>query len=296
MDISIHQLTKEFKGGVRALDAVDLRLGGGMIGLLGANGAGKTTLMRILTGIITPTSGNVTIGGYDLADGAGRAAVKQTLGYLPQELDVYPDLTGREFLDYIGLLKGINDRRARRRQVDDLLERVALGDAAKRRAGGYSGGMKRRLGIAQALLGDPRLIIVDEPTAGLDPEERMRFRALLAELGAGRTVILSTHILDDVAQTCPEVAVMTKGRLVHHGSTKSLVDAARNSTYSLTTTGPAPSGDVAVVNAQAGPAGTVYRIVTERPPADSVPVEPTLEDGYVALMRINRREQAVSEK
>ncbi|MEU8887198.1 ABC transporter ATP-binding protein [Streptomyces sp. NPDC048442] len=289
MDILINRLTKEFKGGVRALDEIDLQLRGGMVGLLGANGAGKTTLMRILTGIITPTSGTVAVGGHDLSSSAGRAAVKRTLGYLPQELDVYPDLTGREFLDYIGLLKGLDDKRARRRQIDSLLERVALTEAAGRRAGGYSGGMKRRLGIAQALLGDPQLIIVDEPTAGLDPEERMRFRALLAELGAGRTVILSTHILDDVAQTCPEVAVMTHGRLVHHGSTQSLVDAARNSTYALMTAGPAPAGDIAVVNAQAGPQGTLYRIVTERPPEGAQPVEPTLEDGYVALMRLSRR-------
>jgi ABC-2 type transport system ATP-binding protein len=172
---------------------------------------------------------------------------------------------------------------------------VALTEAAGRRVGGYSGGMKRRLGIAQALLGEPQMIIVDEPTAGLDPEERMRFRALLASLGGDRTVILSTHILDDVAQTCPEVAVLTKGRLVYHGATTGVVEAAHGSTYTVVTPGPPPTGDLAVVNAQVTPAGTAYRIVTEtRPPAGAVPAEPTLEDGYVALMRHGRSAEGIT--
>jgi ABC-type multidrug transport system ATPase subunit len=294
MDISIRGLTKEFKGGLRALDHLDLHLHGGMVGLLGANGAGKTTLMRILTGTVQATSGRVTVGGHDLGSAAGRIAVKRVLGYLPQELDVYPDLTGREFLDYIALLKGIDSKSARRAQISELLERVALTEAAGRRVGGYSGGMKRRLGIAQALLGDPGLIIVDEPTAGLDPEERMRFRALLAGLGGDRTVILSTHILDDVAQTCPEVAVLTRGRLVHHGSTEGVVAAARGHTYTVMTSGAPPVGDLAVVNAHATPGGTAYRVVTEVPPAGAVPVEPTLEDGYVALMRRGRSAEGVA--
>ncbi|OKI99241.1 ABC transporter ATP-binding protein [Kitasatospora sp. CB01950] len=294
MEISLQGLTKEFKGSFRALDHLDLELRGGMVGLLGANGAGKTTLMRILTGTVQATSGRVVVGGHDLGTTAGRTAVKRTLGYLPQEIDMYPDLTAREFLDYIALLKGIDSKSARRAQISELLERVALTEAAGRRVGGYSGGMKRRLGIAQALLGDPGLIIVDEPTAGLDPEERMRFRALLAGLGGDRTVILSTHILDDVAQTCPEVAVLTKGRLVYHGSTEGVVAAAHGYTYTVTTAGPPPVGDHAVVNAQATPGGTVYRVVTEVPPAGAVPVEPTLEDGYVALMRRGRSAQGVA--
>ncbi len=285
MEVTIKDLTKVYKGAIRALDEVSLTIGGGMIGLLGANGAGKSTLMRILTGIIRATSGSVTVGGHDLATAAGSRAVKASLGYLPQHVDIYPDLTGAEFLDYVALLKGIDSRRVRREQVTLLLERVSLAEVADRRVESYSGGMKRRLGIAQALLGDPRLIVVDEPTAGLDPEERMRFRTLLASLGGTRTVILSTHILDDVSQTCSEVGVLTKGHLVYHGSTSGLVEAARGQTFTVTTEGPPPAGDHAVVNAQPGASGTVYRIVTTDPPTGSSPAEPTLEDGYLALMR-----------
>lgn len=288
MQITITDLSKTYRGGTQALTGIDLALPGGMTGLLGANGAGKTTLMRILTGTIRPSTGTITIGGHDLASTAGRSAVKRLLGYLPQELELYPDLTAREFLDYVALLKGIDDKTARRRQIDVLLERVALSQVAGRRVGGYSGGMKRRLGIAQALLGDPRLIIVDEPTAGLDPEERMRFRALLASLGENRTVILSTHILDDVAQTCGQVATLAAGRLVYHGPTVGLSEHATGRTYLITTAGPPPVGDHAVVNAQATPTGTTYRIVTNAPPPGAVPAEPGLEDGYLALMRSTR--------
>lgn len=289
MDVRITNLTKTYQGKVQALAGLALTLHGGMVGLLGPNGAGKTTLMRILTGIIRPTSGSVVIGGHDVTTRQGRQAIKRSLGYLPQYLDLYPDLTGREFLDYVALLKGIDDKRRRREQVDELLDRVSLAEVANRRLAGYSGGMKRRIGIAQALLGDPKLIVVDEPTAGLDPEERMRFRTLLASLGGTRTVILSTHILDDVAQTCREVAVLTKGRLAYHGSTNGLVDAARGQSFTVRTSGPPPEGDLAVVSAQAGPDGTTYRIVTSTPPEGASPVEPTLEDGYLALMRAGSR-------
>lgn len=288
MEISVTDLTKTFKGDARALDGLSLSLAAGMVGLLGANGAGKTTLMRILTGLVRPTSGRVLVGGHDVTTPAGRHAVHRTLGYLPQDLDLYPDLTAREFLDYVALLKGVDDKRARRDQVGSLLERVALASDADRRVRGFSGGMRRRLGIAQALLGDPRLVIVDEPTAGLDPEERMRFRTLLAGLGGDRTVILSTHILDDVAQTCPSVAVLSAGRLSYHGSTGGLVEAARGRTFALTTSGPPPSGDLTVVNALAAGDGMLYRFVTDAPPPGAHAVPPSLEDGYVALMRASR--------
>jgi ABC-type multidrug transport system ATPase subunit len=288
MQISITALSKTYRGDVHALTDVTLELAPGTTGLLGANGAGKTTLMRILTGIIRPTTGTITVGGHDLATTAGRTAVKRLLGYLPQELDLYPDLTGREFLDYVALLKGIDDKPARHRQIDTLLDRVALTEVARRRVGRYSGGMKRRLGIAQALLGDPRLVIVDEPTAGLDPEERMRFRSLLASLGENRTVILSTHILDDVAQTCPRVATLAAGRLVYDGTTTALAHQATGRTFTVTTAGPPPAGEHAVVSAAATPAGTTYRIVTDTPPPGATPVEAGLEDGYLALMRAAR--------
>ena len=293
MDITTTALSKSYRGGVRALDHVDLHIEAGLTGLLGANGAGKTTLMRILVGIVRPTTGTVTIGGHDLNSSAGRRAIRRTLGYLPQDLDLYPDLNGREILDYFALLKGIDDRTARRSQVDTLLERVGLAQAAHQRVGGYSGGMKRRIGIAQALLGDPRIIIVDEPTAGLDPEERMRFRSLLADLGGQRTVVLSTHILDDVAQTCPTVAVLAAGHLVYRGSTHDLVGAAQGQTFEIITHTTAPTGDMSVVNARATQHGTCYRIITDNPPPAAHPVEPTLEDGYVALMRRTRTDQAL---
>ncbi|MGH3750684.1 MAG: ATP-binding cassette domain-containing protein, partial [Micromonosporaceae bacterium] len=186
MEVSINGVSKMFRKRRRALRGVDLEFGEGMLGLLGANGAGKTTLMRLLSTVLKPTSGRIFIDGHDLATRAGARAVKSLLGYLPQEFSLYPHLTGWEFLDYLALLKGIDDPAVRRRQCGDLLEQVSMADVARDRIGTYSGGMKRRIGIAQALLGDPRLIIVDEPTAGLDPQERMRVRSLLAGLGGRR--------------------------------------------------------------------------------------------------------------
>ncbi|MFJ1614808.1 ABC transporter ATP-binding protein [Streptomyces sp. NPDC088251] len=296
MNITTERLTKVHPGGLRALDAVDLHIESGTVGLLGANGAGKTTLLRILTGVLRPTSGRVLVAGHDLSTSAGLAAVKRTLGYLPQELSLYPDLTAREFLDYIGVLKGIHDRGERRRQVDDRIAEVGLGERAGERLAGFSGGMKRRVGIAQALMGAPSVLVVDEPTTGLDPHERMRFRALLAGLGHGRTVLLSTHILDDVAQTCPEVAVLASGRLVFHDSTTALVSQAAGCTYVCRsdgpTSGPPPGGEV--VSAVATSAGTEYRIVTTTPPAGARPVEPSLEDGYAALLGADGRTRPTS--
>jgi ABC-type multidrug transport system ATPase subunit len=282
MNITTEQLTKVHPGGRRALDDIDLHIESGTVGLLGANGAGKTTLLRVLTGVLRPTSGRVVVAGHDLSTTAGLTAVKRTLGYLPQELSLYPDLTAREFLDYIGVLKGIHDKRERRRQVDERIAEVGLDDRARERLAGFSGGMKRRVGIAQALMGDPSVLIVDEPTTGLDPHERMRFRTLLAGLGRGRTVLLSTHILDDVAQTCPEVAVLASGRLMFHDTTSALVSQAAGCTYVCEGSGPPPGAEV--VSAVTTTQGSEYRIVTTTPPAGARPVEPTLEDGYAALL------------
>ena len=287
--ISITDLTKRYRRGDArpALDRVTLTVGGGMTALLGANGAGKTTLMRICVGVLRPDEGRVVVGGHDLATAAGRRAVKRVLGYLPQELALYDDLTGREFLDYIALLKGVDDRRVRRDQIERMLDLTGLSEHANRRIGTYSGGMKRRLGIAQALLADPELIIVDEPTAGLDPAERMRFRSLLAGLGgARRTVVLSTHILDDAAQTCPNAIVLHRGRVAYQGSTAGLAAIAEGRTYLLPPGAPAPP-DAMVVNASADAAGTRFRVVSARPPAEGTLVPPTLEDGYAALLQLD---------
>ena len=284
MDISIRGLTKTY-GHTRALDALDLEIGAGMHGLLGANGAGKTTLMRILAGVIRPTSGRAVVGGRDLAEPAGRAACQRTLGYLPQDLGLYPDLTGWELLDYLGLVKGLRDRRARRRRVADMLETVGLSAHARRRVGGYSGGMRRRLGIAQALINDPHLLIVDEPTAGLDPEERIRFRNLLVELAGDRTVLLSTHIVEDIAQTCSDLTVLAAGRAVFRGSAADLAGVAAGRVWLVEGDRP-PNGDAQVVAMISDGRVTRYRVVAEREPGPgAVRSDPVPEDGYVATMR-----------
>jgi ABC-2 type transport system ATP-binding protein len=283
MRIEISGLTKTYRGGVAALDGLDLVVPVGMFGLLGANGAGKTTLMRTLAGLVRPTSGRVTVGGHDLGTSAGRTAVQRRLGYLPQDLGVYPDLTARQFLDYVALLKGMDDRAARRRRVAELLEVVALTGDADRRLRGFSGGMRQRVGIAQALLADPQLVIVDEPTAGLDPEERIRFRTLLSQFAGRRTVLLSTHIVDDIAQTCREVAVLARGRLVFRGTVDELTHRARGRVWTVVTDG-RPPAEGTVVSALPHEGGMRYRVVAPAAPDPQAhPVEPALEDGYLAL-------------
>jgi ABC-type multidrug transport system ATPase subunit len=293
LEIILQGLTKTYGGKVRALGGVDLVVPTGMYGLLGPNGAGKTTLMRILAGILRPTSGAVRAGPYDCATDAGRNALKGVLGYVPQELGLYPDLSAREFLDYIGILKGLGDRKARRRRVGELLDTVALSDVADRKLKGFSGGMKRRVGIAQALLNDPALLIVDEPTAGLDPEERIRFRNLLADLAGNRTVLLSTHIVEDIAQTCRNLAVLCGGRVVFTGTTGELVEAARGRVWTVTTGGSKPNGGLTVVSTLHLGDGVQYRVVGDAAALPgAAPAEPSLEDGYVWLMRERRALQA----
>ncbi len=288
MNVTITDLHKVYRGGVRALNGVQLTIPNGMFGLLGPNGAGKTTLMRILAGILRPTSGGVRVGEYDAATHQGQQAIKRILGYLPQDLGMYPDLSAREFLDYIGMLKGLDDRQARHERVERLLELVSLTDVANRKIKTFSGGMKRRVGIAQALLNDPRLLIVDEPTAGLDPEERIRFRNLLADLGGDRTVLLSTHIVEDIAQTCQRLAIMKSGRVVFAGATDELLRATRGHVWLITTphASARPQGDLAIVSTLNTGAGAQYRVVGEPgPQSGAIPVEPSLEDAYVWFMR-----------
>ncbi|GIE28610.1 ABC transporter ATP-binding protein [Actinoplanes italicus] len=283
MRIEISGLTKTYRGGVHALDGLDLDIPTGMFGLLGANGAGKTTLMRILAGIVRPSAGRVVVGGHDMASSAGRTAVQRELGYLPQDLGVYPDLTARQFLDYVALLKGMDDRPVRRRRVGELLEVVALTEYADRRLRGFSGGMRQRVGIAQALLADPRLLIVDEPTAGLDPEERIRFRTLLSQFAGRRTVLLSTHIVDDIGHTCREAAVLARGRLIFRGTVEELTRRAEGRVWSVVTDGPAPS-EGTVVSALPQDDGMRYRVVArDAPSAQARPLDPSLEDGYLAV-------------
>ncbi|MFL5664816.1 MAG: ABC transporter ATP-binding protein [Ktedonobacteraceae bacterium] len=290
MEITINQLNKVYRGGVHALNEVDLIIPNGMFGLLGPNGAGKTTLMRILAGILRPTSGSLNVGGFDGNTEKGRTSIKRMLGYLPQDLGVYPDLSAREFLDYIGILKGMDTRKVRQQRVEELLEVVDLTSVANRKLKTYSGGMKRRIGIAQALLNDPKFLIVDEPTAGLDPEERIRFRNLLSDLTGDRSVLLSTHIVEDIAQTCRNLAIMKNGSVIFRGTTADLITETRGKVWMITTDGTKPQGRFTVVSTMNMGATVQYRVVGEiSSRSGAVETEPSLEDGYVWLMREQRQ-------
>ena len=210
--LEIRNLVKVYPGPVAALQGVSLEASRGMLGLLGPNGAGKTTLLRIVAGLLEPTSGTVLLDGEDVT--ADPRRIRRQLGYLPQDFGFYPHLSGAAMLRFLLVLKGVTAPRGVKRLAMELLERVNLTGAANRKVGTYSGGMRQRLGIAQALAGNPRIVVVDEPTAGLDPEERMRFYRLLAELAEDRLVLLSTHIVEDISVLCPRVAVLTGGRVV----------------------------------------------------------------------------------
>jgi ABC-type multidrug transport system ATPase subunit len=216
----IDQLTHIYPSGVRALDGVSLSLPRGMFGLLGPNGAGKSTLMRTVATLQTPTSGSITFGDIDVI--RDPEALRRTLGYLPQDFGVYPRVSAYDMLDHMAVLKGIGDPKARRETVEFLLNQTNLWSVRKKALAGFSGGMRQRFGIAQALIGDPSLIIVDEPTAGLDPEERNRFLNLLAEIGENVVVILSTHIVEDVSDLCPAMAIICDGRIVRQGEPAAL--------------------------------------------------------------------------
>lgn len=284
--IEIANLTKTYPGDVRALRGISLEIGGGMFGLVGPNGAGKTTLMRILAGLVAPTGGDIRILGHNLATPAGKMAVKAQLGYLPQELGLYPNLTAAEFLDYIAILKGVTNKAFRRRQITQMLEQLGLTDVAHRRLKAFSGGMKRRVGIAQALLGNPQLIIVDEPTVGLDPEERVRLRNLLSDRATHCTVILSTHIIEDISQSCNALAAIREGKVLFHGSPANLIAEVQGKVWLVETDGERPTGDIVVVSSVQLSRTTQYRVVgVPDRTRNVVPIEPGLEDGYMWLMR-----------
>jgi ABC-2 type transport system ATP-binding protein len=210
-----------YRGGTVALHGVDLAIGTGLFGLLGPNGAGKSTLMRIICSLLPPTEGRVTVGGLDVV--GERLAVRRLIGYLPQDFGVYPRISCWELLNHLALLKGLVDTRARHRQISALLDQTNLVSHRRRSVSSFSGGMRQRFGIAQALIGDPRLVIVDEPTAGLDPEERNRFHNLLAGISESTLVLLSTHIVEDIANLCSRFAVMDQGRIQVEGDTGGLL-------------------------------------------------------------------------
>jgi ABC-2 type transport system ATP-binding protein len=284
MRLVVEQVGKQYQGGLWALRDFSLELTPGILGLLGPNGAGKSTLMKILATITRPTEGRVTWDGEDVH--ARPERLRAALGYLPQEFGVYPHLNAIEFLDYLGAVRGLDGRR-RRARILEVLTLVNLTDAAKRPLGGYSGGMRQRIGIAQALLHEPRLLIVDEPTVGLDPEERVRFRNLLMDLAHERIVLLSTHIVSDLESTAERIALMDKGRLLACATAEELIAETEGRVWEWTV----PAGDVAVLRrahrvsgAVRRPDGAVrVRVVAEAAPADAATrAAPTLEDAYLA--------------
>jgi len=289
MHLEIKNVSKRYKGNVWGLRDFTLDLKPGILGFLGPNGAGKSTLMRILATITRPTDGVVTWNETDTIRHPD--AIRQVLGYLPQDFGVYPNLSAIEFLEYIAAIKGLSAEDARRR-INELLQLVNLGEASKRPLGGYSGGMRQRVGIAQALLNDPKLLIVDEPTAGLDPEERVRFRNLLSELSGERIVILSTHIVSDVEATATQIALINRGHLVAFGEPETISQIVAGRVWEwlipseqLTAAKQKHliSGSIRKSN------GVLIRVVSdERPSPDATQATPTLEDAYLYAIAADR--------
>ncbi|RLM63692.1 ABC transporter ATP-binding protein [Halorubrum sp. Atlit-26R] len=263
---------------------VSLDLSPGVLGLLGPNGAGKSTLMRLITTYLTPTEGRITFDGTDVVDDPN--AVRKNVGYLPQDFGVYPDLTAKEFLGYLAAIRGLKRKEARDR-IEDLLELTNLRDARDRRLGGFSGGMRQRVGIAQALLTDPDLLVVDEPTVGLDPAERVRFRNVLSSLGEDRVVILSTHIVSDVEATANEVAVLSAGRLRAHTTPEHLLEDVADRVWEVVSSQDeihSLKSEYLTSTTTRRTDGVHARIVTDDPPRDATPVSPTLEEAYLDLL------------
>ncbi len=295
MKLTIEGAGKRYKGDFWGLRDFSLELGPGVLGLLGPNGAGKSTLMRILATITRPTEGRVLWDGNDVVRSPD--GLRAVLGYLPQDFGVYPNLNAVEFLEYMAAVKGIDGRAARRR-IEELLVLVNLADARKRPLGGYSGGMRQRIGIAQALLNDPRLLIVDEPTVGLDPEERVRFRNLLSDLGGERIVILSTHIVSDVEATATGIAMIDRGRLLAHAEPEALLRRAEGRVWEWVI----PSAELPAVRERWKISGTLrradgvhVRVVSGVPPGSgAVAVPPSLEDAYLAVLQGDRVREAAA--
>ncbi|MFN9077873.1 MAG: ABC transporter ATP-binding protein [bacterium] len=288
--LAVRGLVKIHPGPVCALRGVDLDIPEGMFGLLGPNGAGKSTFMNIVAGLIEPTAGKVYLDGVDVVEKP--RYMRERLGYLPQDFGFYPDLTGRAMLEFLLKMKGVTGPHGRRALAEDLLERVNLTSAAKRKVGGYSGGMRQRLGLAQAIAGNPRVLIVDEPTAGLDPEERQRFYRLLSEMSSGRVVLLSTHIVDDVSTLCPRLAVSRSGAVVADTTPTAARSAVDGYIYEGFVADPdlpafAQANRVisAVLNEGRNNRVRVFVAPGRVPPAGFAKSTGTLEDAYLVLMR-----------
>jgi len=292
--LTLTHLTHVYANGTRALDDASLEIPKGMFGLLGPNGAGKSTLMRCIATLQTPSSGTIRFGDIDVVKQPEK--LRATLGYLPQDFGVYPRVSAYDLLDHLAVLKGIAGRGERKDTVETLLTQVNLWDVRKKAVAGYSGGMRQRFGVAQALIGKPQLIIVDEPTAGLDPEERNRFNNLLAEIGENVVVILSTHIVDDVADLCPRMAIINQGRIVLQGAPQELTRALQGRVWRRAIA----SADLAryqseltVISNRLRAGQTVIHVLADAAPgAGFEPIEGSLEDLYFATLVQSRRAAA----
>jgi ABC-2 type transport system ATP-binding protein len=289
--LRIEDLVHVYPGGTSALDHVSIEIPRGMFGLLGPNGAGKSTLMRCIATLQTPTSGSIRFGDLDVI--AQPEALRRMLGYLPQDFGVYPRVSAYDMLDHLAILKGMAGRAERRETVDGLLNQVNLWPVRRKALAGFSGGMRQRFGIAQALIGQPEIIIVDEPTAGLDPEERNRFLNLLAEIGERVVVILSTHIVEDVSDLCPRMAIMAEGRIIGQGAPADLVTALNGRVWAKTV-GKDELDDhrarFTVISSRLFAGRTVIHVLADaRPDAAFVPVLSGLEDVYFSALSNTRR-------
>ena len=283
--LSLTSVSRTYPGGIAALQDVSLDVPRGLFGLLGPNGAGKSTLMRTIATLQPPNSGSITFDGIDVLQ--DRTALRRVLGYLPQEFGAYPGTSAERMLRHFAALKGLHGA-AQHDAVEQLLVKTNLWEARHRSVDTFSGGMRQRYGIAQALLGSPRLLIVDEPTAGLDPAERRRFQNILAEVGEDVVVILSTHIVDDVADLCPRVAIMGQGRILQHGAADALVAGLQGRVWSAVV----PREDARelgerypVLALRLKTAGTDVRVLADEPPPGMTPATPTLEDVYFSTLR-----------
>jgi len=289
MNLSIQSVSKRYRRELWGLRGFSLELSSGVLGLLGPNGAGKSTLMRIIATITDRTEGEITWNGIDIAKHPNE--IRQVLGYLPQDFGVYPNLNAWEFLEYMAAIKGLDAKCAHRR-IDELLQLVNLVDSASRPLGGYSGGMRQRVGIAQALLNDPQLLIVDEPTAGLDPEERVRFRSLIAELAGERIVILSTHIVSDVEATASSIAIINQGRCILHAAPETILRGVECKVWTWVVSseelGKLKQTQL-ISNTARRSDGVHLRVVADQQPDGAAqPAEVNLEDAYLYFVQSTR--------
>ena len=300
LSINIEGVRHVYKAGNVAINGINLEIGTGLFGLLGPNGAGKSTLMRIICSLLVPTEGKVTVGGFDVV--RERRQVRRLLGYLPQEFNAWRLHRVGEVLDTLATLSGMENGAERKQRVLEILESVGLSEVAGRKVKKLSGGMVRRLGVAQALIHDPKVLIVDEPTVGLDPEERIHFRQLMAKMGKDRIIILSTHIVGDLGAGCHDMALIDHGKVEFRGSPENIIKRAKGNVFEMILSEgdkSIPEGDFEIVSQEQRLKRTVIRAVSKNGsiPEDTIPVDnPTLEEAYLAFMATRSKKTGYSEE